>query len=361
MRLPSLRAIVASARGPATGSRPARWWTALLALLVAGILLVLAFRGANWNEMWATAQRGNTAYLAIGCALLSSSGLLRGLRWRVLLSSERGLSAAAVFWATMVGYLGNALLPARAGEVIRSVLIGRHATISKSYVLATVLTERILDGLALLAIGSLGIAALPSVPAALLAASRTFLVVVVAGGLALLVLPSFRHVLPAWLARLPLKAQWRDRLGGMALEFLLGMRAFQHPRRALSFAALTASIWIEDSMLALVVARAFGLTLTVPQAVVFLASLGLSSAAPSTPGYLGIYQFVAVAVLVPFGFSQNEALVYILAFQMVSYVVVLTWGSLGLWRLSRISPVPSAGDTGGRPSLSELTDSRSGR
>jgi uncharacterized membrane protein YbhN (UPF0104 family) len=71
-----------------------------------------------------------------------------------------------------------------------------------------------------------------------------------------------------------------------------------------------------------------------PQALLLLAALGLASAAPSTPGYVGIYQFVAVAVLQPFGFSQSEALAYVLVAQAAIYVVVLVWGVLGLWRLT---------------------------
>lgn len=53
-----------------------------------------------------------------------------------------------------------------------------------------------------------------------------------------------------------------------------------------------------------------------------------SSAAPSTPGYVGVYQFVAGTVLVPFGLSRDAALVYILAFQTITYGVVLFRGQL---------------------------------
>jgi hypothetical protein len=68
---------------------------------------------------------------------------------------------------------------------------------------------------------------------------------------------------------------------------------------------------------------------------VLLAALGLSSALPSTPGYVGVYQFVAVSVLTPFGFTQSQALVFILAYQAVNYAVICVWGLLGLWRLRR--------------------------
>lgn len=102
---------------------------------------------------------------------------------------------------------------------------------------------------------------------------------------------------------------------------------------AAALAGLTAAVWLIDACVVVQVARAFNLGLALPGALLLLAALGLASAAPSTPGYLGIYQFVAVTVLMPLGFPRDEALVYIIAFQAVSYAVVILWGALGVWRL----------------------------
>ena len=65
------------------------------------------------------------------------------------------------------------------------------------------------------------------------------------------------------------------------------------------------------------------------------ARIGLGSALPSTPGYVGIYQFVAVSVLTPFGFSRADAIAYILVAQALSYAVIGVWGSLGIVRYRR--------------------------
>jgi hypothetical protein len=63
-----------------------------------------------------------------------------------------------------------------------------------------------------------------------------------------------------------------------------------------------------------------------------VAGLGLGSALPSTPGYVGVYQFVAVSVLTPFGFSQSDAIAHILLYQAMTTAVFLFWGLLGLSR-----------------------------
>ena len=61
--------------------------------------------------------------------------------------------------------------------------------------------------------------------------------------------------------------------------------------------------------------------------------MGLGSALPSTPGYVGVYQFVAVTVLAPFGIGRDSALAYILVLQAVGYVVVLVLGLPGVYVL----------------------------
>jgi hypothetical protein len=148
---------------PQPGKSKTRWML-LVALPLAAFFLYLAFRGVDWQEMLATLRGANPTHLAAAFALLSLSCVMRGLRWRVLLSAEKSLPPVMVFWATMVGYLGNAFLPARAGEVVRSVLIGQRGGVSKSFALATALTERLMDAILLVLICAVALLTLGSLP-----------------------------------------------------------------------------------------------------------------------------------------------------------------------------------------------------
>jgi hypothetical protein len=111
------------------------------------------------------------------------------------------------------------------------------------------------------------------------------------------------------------------------------MRAFANPTRGFAFAGMTILIWLTDAVGTMIGARAFGFSLSLPIAVMLLAGLGLSSAIPFTPGYVGVYQFVAVAVLVPLGFPRSGVLAYIIVAQALGYVIITVWGLLGLWQL----------------------------
>jgi uncharacterized protein (TIRG00374 family) len=331
-------------------------WSALLTILLAVVLLVLAFRGVDWGELLETVRQGRLEYMVLAFGIMTVSYFLRSLRWRTLLSAQKTLHPLTTFWGTCVGYLGNYFLPARAGEFIRSGLIARRSGLNVLYILATALTERIIDAalLVLIVIVLLPMLLADAVPDWLLSARQAMLLVGFGGLLGLLVAPRMEVLLLRILHRLPLPESLKARLQTLLEKFLLGMRAFQHPTRGAAFLLLTAVIWTLDVVCAMQVANAFDIVLSPLQILFLLAALGLSSALPSTPGYLGIYQFVTVSVLAPFGIDQSRALVYILAFQAMTYVLVLIWGLIGLWRLNTGLPSDeTSSDTAVETSLSE--------
>jgi uncharacterized membrane protein YbhN (UPF0104 family) len=160
--------------------------------------------------------------------------------------------------------------------------------------------------------------------------------------LAFVVLPHFEGRISAILTRLPLPVRWRDWLTGIAGQCFLGLRAFHNVGRFAGFTALTLMIWGMDVCGVLMGTRALGMEVPPPVALLLLAGLGLGSALPSTPGYVGIYQFVAVTVLVPFGFPRDAALAYILLGQAMSYVVITSFGLIGMQKYRALEPVRPA-------------------
>ena len=115
---------------------------------------------------------------------------------------------------------------------------------------------------------------------------------------------------------------------------MLGLRAFHDWGRFAGFVLLTVAVWVTDAFSTMTGAAALGIGISFPMALLLLAGLGIGSSLPSTPGYIGVYQFVAVTILTPFGISRDAALAYIFVFQAVGYAVVL-----GV-RTSRTLPVP---------------------
>ncbi len=265
--------------------------------------------------------------------MLVSLGLfLRGLRWRVLLRSRAPVNIASAFWATAAGYLGNNFLPARAGELVRTMMISARWNLSKTFVLTTALSERMSDAIALVIISSIVLLTLPFRPGWLDRAAKPFGIVGLCGVLAIVVLPKLEHVWTYLLRLMHFPPALRDKLIQILEQILIGMRTFHDAGRLFRFALLTCGIWFSDATGTIIGMRALGMSVSLPVAFLLITGLGLGSALPSTPGYVGIYQFVAVSVLVPFGFSRTDAIAYILLAQALQYVAITAWGLLALTR-----------------------------
>ena len=306
--------------------------------MLALILLALSLRSVDWSEIGGIVRSGRIEYLLLAAAILMVSYFVRSLRWRTLLSAEKSIPPLVTYWGVWIGYLGNSVLPARAGELLRSVMIGRHEKIDVSFALATTLTERIMDAGVLVLVVLISLSTMGTIPDWLTAVSKSMAVLAIVGIVGVLIAPHLegfiQRTASAVLLRLRLSQSLTEKITGFITQFLLGIRALQHPGRAGSFAVLTVLAWFIDVGVAICIGQAFGIALTVPQALLVLAALGLASAAPSTPGYVGIYQAVAVTVLPPFGYTNSQAVVFVVALQFVSYVMDIIFGALAFWRLN---------------------------
>jgi hypothetical protein len=316
-----------------------RQWRGLaIALVLAGVLLYFALRGIDWGELLRQLRAANPAYIGLAVFAYTVSTFLRSVRWRVLLASERNVPPLQVFWATAAGYLGNGFLPARAGEVIRSAMLSRRTGLNLGFIFATAATERILDAIGLVVIALGALATIQNTAEWVVQGARAMAVLGVVGLAVLLVLPRFEWLALAIIGRLPLPPRIGAVLMNLTSRFLVGLRAIRDPGRAGLFYAMTLVIWLIDGVAAVLTAQAHGLSLAYAEGIVLLAALGLASAAPSTPGFVGIYQFVATQLLPGFGFTREQALAYILTLQGAIYLTIIPWGLLGLWRLSARGP-----------------------
>lgn len=321
------------------GGGKGRLWSWVLALPLAAFLLYWSLRGVDWQTVWHTIAAARWELLAAAGLFTCFSFFIRSLRWRILLNAEENLPVNVVFCATMAGYLGNSFLPARAGEVVRTLVVSGRSSLSRTYVLTTALSERLMDVIALVLWASLILLGVHPKPGWMGGVARTMAIAAGLGAAAIAVVPHTGELCQNVLRRLPMPHGLRDRLIGLTGQVLLGMRAFHHTGRFLGFAVLTVIIWVSDALGAMTAARALHLPMSFTTAMLLLTGLGLASALPSTPGYVGIFQFVAVTVLVPLGIPKSGALAFILVVQAYGYVVTLLLGLPCLYVLRSKAPL----------------------
>lgn len=299
---------------------------------MAAIFLYLALRGLDWSSF--AEVLGRTNYFIVALIIFWSSGsyLLRAVRWRVLLSGQSPLSVSSVFWANMTGYLGNLVLPARAGELVRAVYVARKDAVPVAFALAAGITERVVDLAALVLIGVVSLRADGAVPGSMQEALDFFSLAALAGILFILFLPIIYPMLLRVVSNWGIsKSSLGLRMLALLESFVNGLRGISRLQKATPFLIYTLLIWLMDGIGMTSLSLAMGGRLSLAQSFLLIAALGISSAIPATPGYVGVYQFVAVIVLTPLGFSRETSIAYILLVQAINLIVVLVWGGAGLW------------------------------
>ena len=123
--------------------------TSIISIIISISCLYLFYREVHsFNVFFSQIQNTKYLYILIATILLCITVFFRSLRWNILLGGDRNLHS--LFKIQMIGYFGNNILPFRAGEILKSYLIGEKDNISKSYALGTVIIERFLDMVMLL-------------------------------------------------------------------------------------------------------------------------------------------------------------------------------------------------------------------
>jgi len=126
--------------------------TKLLGFLLTFIFLGLVLWQTNLSELGGALSSANYLYVipAAFCTLISY--ILRTIRWRRILLPTRSIPARRLFPVLMIGFMANNVLPARLGEFVRAYSLGQKESISKSLSFATIMLERLLDGVTLVVI-----------------------------------------------------------------------------------------------------------------------------------------------------------------------------------------------------------------
>ncbi|MFN3374533.1 MAG: lysylphosphatidylglycerol synthase transmembrane domain-containing protein, partial [Chloroflexus sp.] len=127
-----------------------RYWKLWLGLIISAIFLGIALYGLDLAHFWEALREANYWWLLPGVAVYFATVWVRAWRWQSMLNHIAPVPLRTLFPIVVIGYMGNNVYPARAGEVLRSYVLRRNCGITMSASLATVVLERLFDGLVML-------------------------------------------------------------------------------------------------------------------------------------------------------------------------------------------------------------------
>ncbi|MCX8024652.1 MAG: flippase-like domain-containing protein [Thermanaerothrix sp.] len=300
----------------------------IISLLAIGIL----FRVANWKDVGVALAAYRWPFI-VGSLILTLTFLwVRAWAWMALLEGQaRPIQA---FWAINQGYLINNLLPLRAGEVGRSVLLGQQINLSPMRVLSTVVIERILD-LAFAATLLLGTLPLVVGMGWARTVSWLTLAVILTVMAILMILARRQEEALRFFDALARRLNWRvlDTIVLPQLRNLIqGLGALRNP-----LALWKALFWIGVSW-GLAVCNYYLMLLPLAPHARFWwgifadGVLAMGIALPSAPAALGTFEASLVAALALLGVDSTAALAYAITLHFLQFLVTGILGVLGFLR-----------------------------
>lgn len=331
-----------------------RFW---LGLVVSLALLVLVFYQTNPAKMVESLRQAQYVYLLPALALYFIGVGLRAVRWHFLLRSIKPIGLGPLFRTVVIGYMANDILPARIGELVRAYVLGEQEKVSKAATLVTILVERVFDALTMLTFIVAASFLLRLGDEELAARIRLVGVFFIAVIAVLAILAGMPHRFERWidvlLRRLP-SASLQERAARLTHSLFEGLGVLRSPADSLAVYVLSVAAWLCETAMYVLIAIGFGIDL--PFAVFMLAAaLGnLATLAPSTPGYVGVFDAPIVYVLTRFGVDLNLATSYTLVLHAALYLPVTLLGLYYAWRaglsLTQMSRTEAQASGGASPS-----------
>ena len=216
------------------------------------------------------------SWLVLSLAMSLVALALRGYRWhRVMVLAHVDHERSDALGLTAVAYMGNNVLPARGGEVLKIAILGGRSTSRKREILGSVVAERLLDAVVLagmFVVLSFGLADSPTGPGT----ACLFGGAILAGFLALFVYLRLR------------RSGRFETFAATIRPVARALRLFAHPS-GIPLVALSIGIWVLEGMNLVVIAKSIGISLNAPDGVLIVVLASLAAAIPAAPGFAGTF------------------------------------------------------------------------
>ncbi len=306
----------------------------ILAWGITILALYYAFHSVDWTELVDHARSANKLYLFCALGLTITSYLCRGRRWQFLFPAKKSINYVDSVRVLVLGFFMNNVLPARAGELVRAHMGGKVTGLTRTLVLATIASERLLDGVTLslfFVLFSFGLGG-QELSHELLYVAYLFAAVTIGVGITLF----FREKVFKKIEK------FNDRIGHKAANYTLqrvkifieGLSPLFNRSRLLIVSLWSAFIWLVELSVYIFVGLAYGIDLDMSFFILFMVTVNFSSLIPAAPGGIGVIEAVTKTVLMSVGIGPELALAMVITQHVIQYIVVSIPGALIMftWR-----------------------------
>ncbi len=316
-------------------------WQFWLGVAISVLFLYLALRGLQLEDVWETLQTASYGWLIPGVGIYFLGVWARAWRWHYLLRPVKAVSTRVMFPIVAIGYMGNNIYPARAGEVLRAVVLKRQQAVPVSASLATVIVERIFDGVVMLSFVFLNLPRLTAMTeeSGFIGNIRTLTLwgagAFTAALLAFLLAAMFPQIAQRAVRGLTIRllpARSHERVLGLANRFLDGLASLRSPYNALMVFLTSVVIWLFETGKYWFVMHAFPFEVDFFTLMLMNGIVNLATTIPSAPGYVGTFDAPGIAILKAAGVDGAIAAGYTLVLHVALWLPITALGAYYLAR-----------------------------
>ena len=312
-----------------------RTWQLLIGLLISAFCLYLVLPSLHLGQVTQALRTANYWWIIPGVAVYFVGLWVRSWRWHYTLRHFKVIPLARLFPLICIGYFGNNVYPFRAGEFLRSYVLKRKEDIPISSSLATVIIERVFDGLVMLLFVFLALPFVPALPAAY-RNSVISLTVILLGATAffvwMAVQPARMTLVYTWLADRFLPARLRQHTDDFYTRFIAGLASLSRATDVLMIFGTSIVIWLMETVKYWFVMHAFNFQVSFLVLMLMNGLVNLATTLPSAPGYVGTFDLPGINVLKSFGVDENLAAGYTFTLHVALWLPVTVVGAYYFWR-----------------------------
>lgn len=316
-------------------------WQFWLGMLISIVFLWFALRGLQLDQFWDSVQSANYWWLIPGIGVYFIGVWVRAWRWHYLLGPIKKISTKTMFPITTIGYMGNNIYPARAGEVLRAVILKRKEGVPVSASLATIIVERIFDGVVMLAFVFVNLPELAKLTGSSGFVGNIQQLALIGTGVflgALLVFllaamfPQVTARVGLWFISRLTPKRLHEKIIGIMSRFLDGLASLRSPFNVLMVFFTSVIIWLLETGKYWFVMHAFPFQVSFFALMLLNGIANLATTIPSAPGYIGTWEAVTKAVLVAYAVDPAVALGYAVVLHVALWLPITLLGAYYLTR-----------------------------
>ncbi len=309
-------------------------WRVVVGLIVSGVFLYIVIQNLQPVEVWRVFRQAHYLWIAPAVALYLFALVARTARWQALISSERRIPLRELLPTMAMGRGANNIYPFRTGEIVRVLLLRQRNGVSAAAGLASILVERVFDGLTMVLFLILAaiIGGLPEYLRYSVWAAVAVFGAALALVYAMVLWPAPVQRLAEWLIARLTPQRFRPRLRDVAGRFIHGFASIRSVLTLTLVLVFSIVVWTAETFSYRLLMNSFGFGVDLHHLLLMSGAANLATALPSGPGNLGTFDAPAILVLTRVGIAENTAISYQTLLHAVLWCTE-TFAGLGfMWR-----------------------------